>query len=76
MFPIAFHSIYKHPLPDGHRFPMLKYDLLPQQLLIEGTAVERGAERLEAACHDRAPLGGVHVSLCTPERLVSFWTQK
>lgn len=41
MFPIAFHSIYKHPLPDGHRFPMLKYDLLPQQLLIEGTANEK-----------------------------------
>lgn len=38
MFPIAFHSIYKHPLPDGHRFPMLKYELLPQQLLHEGTA--------------------------------------
>ena len=40
MFPIAFHPIYKHPLPDGHRFPMLKYDLLPQQLLYEGTAKE------------------------------------
>ena len=38
MLPIAFHPIYKHPLPDGHRFPMLKYDLLPQQLLYEGTA--------------------------------------
>lgn len=38
MFPIAFHSIYKHPLPAGHRFPMLKYELLPQQLLHEGTA--------------------------------------
>ena len=38
MFKIAFHPIYKHPLPDGHRFPMLKYDLLPQQLLYEGTA--------------------------------------
>jgi acetoin utilization deacetylase AcuC-like enzyme len=38
MFPIAFHSIYKHPLPEGHRFPMEKYDLLPQQLLYEGTA--------------------------------------
>ena len=36
--PIAFHSIYKHPLPEGHRFPMLKYDLLPKQLLHEGTA--------------------------------------
>ena len=38
MIPIAFHSIYTHPLPEGHRFPMLKYDLLPQQLLYEGTA--------------------------------------
>jgi acetoin utilization deacetylase AcuC-like enzyme len=34
---IAFHPIYKHSLPEGHRFPMLKYDLLPQQLLHEGT---------------------------------------
>ena len=40
MFPIAFHPIYKHPLPVGHRFPMLKYELLPQQLLYEGTASE------------------------------------
>jgi len=37
MFPIAYHPIYKHPLPEGHRFPMLKYELLPQQLLHEGT---------------------------------------
>ncbi|HBI01256.1 MAG TPA: histone deacetylase [Flavobacterium sp.] len=36
--PIAFHPIYKHPLPEGHRFPMIKYELLPQQLLYEGTA--------------------------------------
>ena len=35
---IAFHPIYKHPLPEGHRFPMLKYELLPEQLLHEGTA--------------------------------------
>ncbi|MCO6161836.1 histone deacetylase [Flavobacterium sp. NRK F7] len=39
MFPIAYHPIYKHPLPEGHRFPMLKYELLPQQLLHEGTAL-------------------------------------
>nr|WP_321245784.1 histone deacetylase [uncultured Psychroserpens sp.] len=37
MLKIAFHPIYKHPLPEGHRFPMLKYELLPQQLLYEGT---------------------------------------
>lgn len=40
MFPIAFHPIYKHPLPEGHRFPMLKYELLPQQLLHEGIALK------------------------------------
>jgi len=37
MLKIAYHPIYKHALPDGHRFPMLKYELLPQQLLYEGT---------------------------------------
>ena len=37
---IAFHPIYKHELPVGHRFPMEKYDLLPQQLIYEGTCVE------------------------------------
>lgn len=37
MLKIAFDDIYKHPLPEGHRFPMEKYDLLPRQLLHEGT---------------------------------------
>ncbi|CAG5067619.1 Acetoin utilization protein AcuC [Dyadobacter sp. CECT 9623] len=36
MFPIAFNPIYKYPVPDGHRFPMDKYELLPMQLLREG----------------------------------------
>jgi acetoin utilization deacetylase AcuC-like enzyme len=34
---IAYHPIYAHPLPEGHRFPMLKYELIPAQLLHEGT---------------------------------------
>ena len=34
---IAYHPIYAHPLPEGHRFPMLKYELIPEQLLHEGT---------------------------------------
>ena len=34
---IAYHPIYAHPLPEGHRFPMLKYELIPGQLLQEGT---------------------------------------
>lgn len=37
---IAFHPNYVHPLPENHRFPMEKYDLLPKQLLHEGTAQE------------------------------------
>ena len=40
MLKVAYHPIYKHNLPDGHRFPMEKYDLLPQQLLYEGTCKE------------------------------------
>ena len=34
---IAYDHIYSLPLPEGHRFPMLKYELIPQQLLYEGT---------------------------------------
>ena len=37
MLKIAYHPIYQHQLPEGHRFPMLKYDLLSKQLLHEGT---------------------------------------
>lgn len=40
MLKIACHPIYKHHLPDGHRFPMAKYDLLPQQLIYEGTCIK------------------------------------
>jgi acetoin utilization deacetylase AcuC-like enzyme len=40
MLKIAAHPIFKHPLPDGHRFPMEKYDLLPKQLLHEGTCTK------------------------------------
>lgn len=34
---IAYDPIYAHPLPAGHRFPMLKYELIPEQLLYEGS---------------------------------------
>jgi acetoin utilization deacetylase AcuC-like enzyme len=37
---IAYDPIYAHPLPEGHRFPMLKYELIPGQLLFEGTITE------------------------------------
>ena len=29
MLKVAFDPIYAHPLPSGHRFPMLKYELIP-----------------------------------------------
>lgn len=38
---IAWNSVYAHPLPEGHRFPMLKYELIPEQLLHEGTIDHR-----------------------------------
>lgn len=34
---IAWHHLYSHPLPEGHRFPMAKYELIPEQLIYEGT---------------------------------------
>jgi acetoin utilization deacetylase AcuC-like enzyme len=37
IFRVAYDPIYAHPLPEGHRFPMLKYELIPGQLLHEGT---------------------------------------
>ncbi|MBT8220200.1 MAG: histone deacetylase, partial [Bacteroidia bacterium] len=40
MLKIAFSPVYRYQLPKGHRFPMEKYDLLPQQLLHEGTIAE------------------------------------
>lgn len=36
MLKIAYKEIYQHSLPEGHRFPMLKYELIPKQLLYEG----------------------------------------
>ena len=40
MLKIAFSPIYKYELPNGHRFPMIKYELVPEQLLYEGTINE------------------------------------
>ncbi|MEO0473330.1 MAG: histone deacetylase, partial [Bacteroidota bacterium] len=37
---ISWSPLYHHPLPEGHRFPMEKYTLIPEQLLYEGTIRE------------------------------------
>lgn len=60
MLKIAHSPLYKHDLPEGHRFPMEKYELIPQQLLHEGTCSEEnfftpGTPNIKAilAVHDR-----------------------
>lgn len=40
MIKIAFDPIYAHSLPEHHRFPMLKYELIPAQLKHEGTCLD------------------------------------
>ena len=38
---VAYDPIFAHPLPEGHRFPMVKYELIPAQLLREGIITEQ-----------------------------------
>ena len=40
MLKVAHSPIYKLELPEGHRFPMLKYELICEQLLYEGTITD------------------------------------
>ena len=40
MLRIAWSTVYAHPLPENHRFPMEKYELLPEQLVYEGTVTD------------------------------------
>lgn len=40
MLKIAYSPIYKYPLSEKHRFPMIKYELIPEQLIYEGTVTE------------------------------------
>ncbi len=53
---IAWDPIYAHPLPEGHRFPMLKYELIPGQLLYEGTIAPHNLFS-PAVCPDELILG-------------------
>lgn len=60
MLSIAHHSIYQLPLPERHRFPMEKYDLLPKQLLHEGTCLEN--DFFVPTKIDRSIIERVHLS--------------
>lgn len=62
MLKIAFHPIYKHPLPEGHRFPMEKYDLLPKQLLHEGTCEQANFFQPEIKEENEKYIQSVHTS--------------
>lgn len=60
MLKIAYDPIYAHPLPEGHRFPMLKYELIPGQLLHEGIITSQNlfsptvlSEDIVLLTHDR-----------------------
>ncbi|WP_205514248.1 histone deacetylase family protein [Longitalea arenae] len=64
---IAFDPVYAHPLPEGHRFPMLKYELIPGQLLYEGTITEQNlfapkpcADEVVMWTHDPAYVQKLH----------------
>lgn len=52
MLRIAYSPIYKYELPEGHRFPMIKYELLPEQLLYEGTVSEANFFHPEPAAEE------------------------
>ena len=40
MLKIAFNKNYIYPLEENHRFPMVKYELIPEQLIRESTCTE------------------------------------
>jgi acetoin utilization deacetylase AcuC-like enzyme len=52
---IAFAPIYAYPLPADHRFPMLKYELIPEQLIHEGT-ITTGNLIAPSVCNDEIVL--------------------
>jgi len=66
---IAFRNEYVQALPEGHRFPMEKYDLLPRQLIHEGTISRE--QLFEPEIIEDAHVLDVHSSLYF-ERLTSL----
>lgn len=78
---IAYDPVYAHPLPEGHRFPMLKYELIPGQLIHEGTITERNLispasceDEIVALTHDPAYIHKLKNLLLSPreQRQIGF----
>lgn len=64
---IAYDPVYVQPLPLAHRFPMIKYELIPEQLLYEGTITEKNLfsptpcpDEIVLWTHDREYLQKLH----------------
>ncbi|MGO1868273.1 MAG: histone deacetylase family protein [Sphingobacteriaceae bacterium] len=58
LLPIAHHRAYMHPLPAGHRFPMVKYELIAEQLIYEGIVEPKNFFQPELA--SRETIGLAH----------------
>jgi acetoin utilization deacetylase AcuC-like enzyme len=58
MLKVAWNENYRLALPEGHRFPMEKYSLLPEQLLYEGTLSQENFFKPQAASEERVL--GIH----------------
>ncbi len=76
MLHVAWSPVYAHPLPAGHRFPMAKYELLPEQLMYEGTlkasnlfAPEPLADELILLTHDAGYLQRLQQQQLTPAEI-------
>lgn len=70
---ISFSPIYVHPVPENHKFPMEKYDLIPRQLVYEGITSESQIVapkqidlELVAKLHDADYLHRLYNGLLTP----------
>jgi acetoin utilization deacetylase AcuC-like enzyme len=81
MLRIAWSPIYRYELPEHHRFPMAKYELIREQLLYEGIvteahffAPERLSEDLALRTHTREYWDKlIHVTLSrSEERAIGF----
>lgn len=52
MIKIAYDQCYQLPLPEGHRFPMSKYELIPKQLIHHGFITEHNLFKPEPCPYD------------------------
>ena len=52
MLKVAYDKTFNYAVPKGHRFPMEKYELVPEQLLYEGTLEEENFFSPEPVCKE------------------------